>query len=426
MVPMDESGHESSWKGSGLRFHRKGGESGQVFTLDMFLAITLVAIVISTSGFALKQARQRAESTMSRYSLERIANDASEVLIKTSGRPLGWENDVTTLEVLGLAEENRGKAIPNTVDSGKLGWLRYLCKTANWDPAKPEVQAVMSLFGGSENFEIKLSSTQILRMEKLDMGEKLDFKTTVFGIPLRVKAENRGEEIRVRKFKFGDEETSGEGTDFTLTLQADNIMAKLTVSGGWVEVGYRIELWDIWPRWDTETSPGVDNSFEVVVVRRSAVMRYGKSVAESARIGVGRSGLVTDNLWFEIPIGGLDAFDWFLLVRTGSGEERRESAEIFVNREVRDVYDYKFVSRPDELEAIFPEKHGGIENDLPDPPRTGEIHEGSNYLKIKVTSGNAQAWIKVYVVALPKCSDWRLTSGVSYVFPVTMEIKLWR
>ena len=146
-------------------------ERGQIFTLDMFFALTLTILVVSYSGLALEQSRKQAEGYALRYSLERTANDAADVLVKTLGMPYGWENDITTLKTPGLAEENNGRAVQNTLDIRKLGWLRELCKSTNWDPAKGEVQAIMALFGGSENFEIKIISNEVLAREKLDVDE---------------------------------------------------------------------------------------------------------------------------------------------------------------------------------------------------------------------------------------------------------------
>lgn len=396
-------------------------ERGQVFTLDMFFALTLTLLVVSYSGLALEQARRQAEGYALRYSLERAVNDAADVLVKTLGRPYGWENDITTLETPGLAEENNGEPVQNTIDIRKLSWIRELSRAENWDPTKSEVQAIMALFGGSENFEIRITSTETLAREKLDEGEEFKLKTTLFGLKLEVEAENEGAVIEVDEFEFGDTEKSGQGTDFTLSILEDNVLVEVIVKGGWIEVGYRTTPWDIWPGWNIEASSGVENSLEVAVVRRSVVMRFGNMAAKSGKIGLGDPGLVIDNLEFEIPVGGLDTFDWYIVVTTGSGSERREEVKIYVNRAVNGGYDYKFKSKKDKLEDTFPDKHGGIEDDLP-----GRVHEGLNYISLKVTAGNAEAWVKVYIIALPACSPWGIASLAKNVLPATLEVKLWR
>ena len=133
-------------------------ERGQVFTLDMFFALTLAALIVSYSGLALEQANKQAEDYAFRYSLERAASDAADVLVKTSGRPNGWENNITTLEVPGLAENIGVEPIQNKLYVKRLASLRELCRSEEWDPAKSEVQAVTKLFGGYENFEIRITS----------------------------------------------------------------------------------------------------------------------------------------------------------------------------------------------------------------------------------------------------------------------------
>lgn len=133
-------------------------ERGQIFTLDMFFAITLIVLMVSYSGLALEQARKQADTYALRYSLERTANDAADLLVKTFGSPSRWENDLKVLETLGLVEENEGNPIPNTLSIAKLGLLRDLCREANWTAQKNEnaVKSFKALFGGSENFEIKI------------------------------------------------------------------------------------------------------------------------------------------------------------------------------------------------------------------------------------------------------------------------------
>jgi hypothetical protein len=133
-------------------------ERGQVFTLDMFFALMLTALVVSYSGLALEQARRQAEGYVLRYSLERTANDAADVLLKTLGMPDNWWKNPSTLSILGLAEESANNPAPNTVDIGKFGQLRRLLNKDNWDypPNANAVAAIKKLFGGSEKFEIRI------------------------------------------------------------------------------------------------------------------------------------------------------------------------------------------------------------------------------------------------------------------------------
>jgi len=133
-------------------------ERGQIFTLDMFFALTLTVLVVSYSGLALEQARRQADAYALRYSLERTANDAADALVKTLGRPSNWEENTETLETLGFAEENGGKAVRNILEIAKFGQLRRLANYDNWDaPVNANaVKAIKEFFGGSENFEITI------------------------------------------------------------------------------------------------------------------------------------------------------------------------------------------------------------------------------------------------------------------------------
>lgn len=130
-------------------------ERGQVFTLDMFFALTLTALIIGCSGMAFGQVRGWAEEYSWRYSLERIANDAADVLVKTLGVPENWYKEAENLEILGFAEENEGVPVPGTVDIKKFGQFRRLLE--NWENVGENVtEAVKKLFGGSEKFEIRI------------------------------------------------------------------------------------------------------------------------------------------------------------------------------------------------------------------------------------------------------------------------------
>ncbi len=130
-------------------------ERGQIFTLDMFFALTLTVLVVSYSGLALEQARRQAEEYSLRYSLERTANDAADVLVKTTGYPSNWEENFENLVTIGLVMKNKGEAVQNALDVLKWRELWHLTAQENWDSEKPEVQAVRALFD-NQDFEIVL------------------------------------------------------------------------------------------------------------------------------------------------------------------------------------------------------------------------------------------------------------------------------
>lgn len=317
---------------------------GQVFTLDMLFALTLVVLVVSYSGLALEQARKQAESYSTRYSIERVANDAADALVKTLGSPYGW--NLENLETPGLAEnvlENYMKPALNTIDVSKFGLLRYLCASENWDePANETARRAMENFFGGYNFEI------------------------------RVLDEN------------GD------------------------------------EVWDIWPGWEPRETSGSENAIEVVVVRRSVTMRYGdvrNELKELRHIVGGPGGPTEYYLDFWVYPGELDTFDWYVVLEPS--ESNQPQTDIWVNSTSGTRFHFP-------TETIFPMRYHGedgeVENALTDEENNGHPN---NYLYIEV-AGNPQAWVNVYVVAVPRCSPLEVVLlAIERMFS-TLEVKVWR
>jgi len=392
-------------------------ERGQIFTLDMFFALTLTLLMVSYSGLALEQARRQAEEYSLRYSLERTANDASDVLVKTLGRPVGWENDITTLETLGLAEENDGRPVPNELDIGKLGLLRELCRAGNWDPSKSEVQAVMDLFGGSENFEVKLIRKDLL-WRKLLAGLNYENVITLFGVEIEVDAENMGTVIDVQvELEWDKEVETGteRAAEFTLVVQAENLSVEVIVGGGVMEVWFKMTLWDIWPGWDVEDSSGVEKSLEVAVVRRSVATRSGTIKGEVRSLVHIPAPTWNDYILnFMIYPGELDAFDWYIVLRPS--EPSKPTTHIWVNRPAVGGKDYDFPPN-----TIFTLRYHGVN----DPKIVNPLVEGSNYLTIRVR-GSKWEWVDVYIVAVPSCTSIEVARLAPDKVSATLEVKLWR
>jgi len=327
---------------------------GQVFTLDMLFALVLIALVVGCSGQAFELATKKTGDYSTRYSLERVANDASDVLAKTVGKPYNWEEDITMLETLGLSEfdEFTGKALQNTLDVGKLGQLKISCENSNWNPSKPEVKSIMDFFGGTSNFE-------------------------------------------------------------------------LTVIDG----ATRNTLWDIWPRWDNQVS-GAENSPDVAAASRAITVKYGDIRADSGQLRKGHGENKIYTVWFEILPGELDMFDWYIIVKTSDIKNQQvDHVHIYVNRSGKHPHkeDYKahFHEHRDDWEQTFPDVHGGVEAD---PGVEENLHEGWNFLGVKIDGGKHNAWAEVYVIAVPSCTPpdiVNLETG-QRGRPGTLELKLWR
>jgi hypothetical protein len=315
----------------------------------MLFALVLVAFIIGSSGQAFELITKKASDYSTRYSLERVANDASDALAKIVGKPYNWEDDIKTLETLGLAEldEFTGKALQNTLDVGKLSQLKILCRSSNWDPKISEVKAVMDFFGGTSNFELRV-----------------------------------------------------------IDCTTENI------------------LWDIWPRWDTQAS-GAESSSEVVAIRRAVTVKYGDIKVDSGQLQrvPGQNKVYT--IWFEIQPDELDVFDWYIIVKTSDTASKQiESAFIFVNQPSNGSFDYHF-QKSNGIEQTFPKIHGGVEADQ---SVNENLHEGWNFLNVKVAAGASGAWAEVYVMAVPSCTPpniIKLETGQRGL-PAILELKLWR
>jgi hypothetical protein len=321
-------------------------ERGQLFTLDMLFALMLTALVVSYSGLALDHVRRQAEAYTLRYTLERTANDAADTLAKTFGRPWNWEKNVSMLEVLGLAEmdEFTGKALQNQLSVAKLGELKILCMSSNWNPSKPEVKAVTDFFGTS-NFRLRV-----------------------------------------------------------IDATTENV------------------IWDIWPRWDVGEA-GVKNSLEVAVVRRTVAAKYGDIEVDSGQLS-GATGQ-THTVWFEILPGELDVYDWYIIARTGDDTSQQiDTACIFVNRLPNTFGDYSF-QVSNGVEQTFPRIHGGVRADQ---TVENNLHEGWNFLNIKVVNGGPEAWIEVYVMRVPACTPPGIVNldVAQRGLPAAFELNLWR
>lgn len=62
-------------------------DKGQVFTLDIMLALVLIAIIMGVSADTIDMASYKISGYTSRFSLERITNNAADMLVKTPGSP---------------------------------------------------------------------------------------------------------------------------------------------------------------------------------------------------------------------------------------------------------------------------------------------------------------------------------------------------
>lgn len=94
---------------------------GQAFTMDLMLSLVIITMILGISADAMDIASYKASSYSERFSLERVTNDAADMLIKTRGSPDDWEFKMNNLTTPGLAKnDSKGKVIPNTLSMKKI------------------------------------------------------------------------------------------------------------------------------------------------------------------------------------------------------------------------------------------------------------------------------------------------------------------
>ncbi|MDD3984807.1 MAG: hypothetical protein PHY59_02715 [Methanobacterium sp.] len=83
---------------------------GQVFTIDVMLALILLTVIIGISADAMNIAGNKLYDYSTETSLNRIANNIADILINTPGIPENWEDiKYSTYITPGLAKYEIGK-----------------------------------------------------------------------------------------------------------------------------------------------------------------------------------------------------------------------------------------------------------------------------------------------------------------------------
>jgi hypothetical protein len=97
-------------------------QTGQAFNLDIMLALIIIVIIIGITADAIDTASYRSSEYSARFSLERVTNDAADMLIKTPGSPNNWELIKNRTITPGLAEVSpeTGEIILNALSMEKI------------------------------------------------------------------------------------------------------------------------------------------------------------------------------------------------------------------------------------------------------------------------------------------------------------------
>ncbi len=96
---------------------------GQVFSLDIMIALIIVTVILGISADAMDIASYKAQDYSLRFSLERTTTDAADILIKSPGSPDEWESNGFNPDIIpGLAKKEivTGKIAPNSLSLIKI------------------------------------------------------------------------------------------------------------------------------------------------------------------------------------------------------------------------------------------------------------------------------------------------------------------
>jgi hypothetical protein len=100
---------------------------GQAFTIDAMFALILLTVILGISADAMDIAGNKIYDFSTENSLDRIANDAADILISTPGSPENWEEINYSAHITpGLAKYENGKKIvvSNTLSMRKMSRLK--------------------------------------------------------------------------------------------------------------------------------------------------------------------------------------------------------------------------------------------------------------------------------------------------------------
>ena len=99
---------------------------GQAFTIDAMFALIILTVIIGISADAMDIAGNKIYDYSTENSLDRIANDAADILINTPGSPENWEEiKYGTRITPGLAKYEIGKGVVrNTLSMRKISRLK--------------------------------------------------------------------------------------------------------------------------------------------------------------------------------------------------------------------------------------------------------------------------------------------------------------
>ncbi|HML04414.1 MAG TPA: hypothetical protein VK426_01440, partial [Methanobacterium sp.] len=159
---------------------------GQAFTLDLMLALVIITMILGVSADAMDIASNKATGYSERFSLERVTNDAADMLIKTQGSPDDWKSKIDNSTTPGLAEnDSSGKVIPNTLSIKKIIALKNNYDSLIYGKVLPTgVNSSLMIYPSNPS----LKPIEIMKNEPKNAAEVAVANRTVTFDPLDIKA----------------------------------------------------------------------------------------------------------------------------------------------------------------------------------------------------------------------------------------------
>lgn len=113
---------------------------GFVFSTDVLLALVIVTVAIGIASAQYESLNYQIQDFTGRQSLEAVATDAADYLVKSSGDPTYWETSPSSSTLPGLASTTTFGSNPNFLNPKKIstlynnpGYLYNLLHTSNYE-----------------------------------------------------------------------------------------------------------------------------------------------------------------------------------------------------------------------------------------------------------------------------------------------------
>ncbi len=142
-------------------FHRRtAGRRGQVFVLDLVFGVIIFLFAVASASALWEDLFSQVQSAEQRKDLEFGVFSSSELLMRTSGNPVGWNSSgLASVKSLGLAAQSNGSADGYVLNASKAVFFVQLLES-NYSDAKSLLGAGAYDFG----FSITDKSHQVVNV----------------------------------------------------------------------------------------------------------------------------------------------------------------------------------------------------------------------------------------------------------------------